>query len=640
MRDWLTIELVLAILLVTSFTCVGLLSLWAATSPRHWFVRTAVVLVVLSPLLMIPAYEPFVVFIIQSLIIAMGMLLYRWQARQHSPERSGSDDTDAQEAKHFRFSISTLLLMTVFVAIVVAIAMKLPKLNLTAWTTVGLNGAVGGAATLFAASMFAHKRGRTALRVICLACCIAMSVVVSMFDWFMPSITDSYSGWPPDPTSIAMLGMPGPVRPIVAWLFIPLLVALLTTLLVALWRAAFGASRPPSGKLNPACPRAPRRRLARGVFILLALAIGAFPLLVLGKLLTPDPIPETTMPAPNAYDDFLSAANIVASTQLDGSLDLEVAMPKQISAEVAKCAKAYELIDDALDKPCVVPVDYSFSTGDLPMDHLMSLRAVARALNGKGKLAELEGRNDDAAECYQDAIQFGYAIRRGGLLVDALVGMVCAGFGTSELYRTRDKLSPDEFDRCIALFSKIDAADEPYDDVWYRDRVWSQRAYGWYGHLQQFLTDVADHRYEFFFISSDQYSLTYWTNQATLRLLICELALAQFHQDKGRWPESLNELVPKYVSKVPVDPLDPNALPLKYHRSDSSCVLYSVGPNRVDDGGAAPSADDLQRLPQTGDLRLDLYFKPEATTNSGSAVGDGLESGESKPATAETPGQE
>ncbi|MEX2316063.1 MAG: hypothetical protein WD669_02855 [Pirellulales bacterium] len=39
MRDWLTIELVLGVLLVTSFTCVGLLSLWAATSLRHWFAQ-------------------------------------------------------------------------------------------------------------------------------------------------------------------------------------------------------------------------------------------------------------------------------------------------------------------------------------------------------------------------------------------------------------------------------------------------------------------------------------------------------------------------------------------------------------------------------------------------------------------------
>ena len=35
----MTLEPVLVVLLATSFTCVGLLSLWAVWSPRHWFLR-------------------------------------------------------------------------------------------------------------------------------------------------------------------------------------------------------------------------------------------------------------------------------------------------------------------------------------------------------------------------------------------------------------------------------------------------------------------------------------------------------------------------------------------------------------------------------------------------------------------------
>ena len=54
MRDWVTIELVLATLLVTTFTCVGLLALRAATSPRQRFIRSAVVLGILLRLFLIP----------------------------------------------------------------------------------------------------------------------------------------------------------------------------------------------------------------------------------------------------------------------------------------------------------------------------------------------------------------------------------------------------------------------------------------------------------------------------------------------------------------------------------------------------------------------------------------------------------
>lgn len=47
MSEGLTIELVLAVLLVASFTSVGLVALWGETSPRHWFSCVAVGLILL-----------------------------------------------------------------------------------------------------------------------------------------------------------------------------------------------------------------------------------------------------------------------------------------------------------------------------------------------------------------------------------------------------------------------------------------------------------------------------------------------------------------------------------------------------------------------------------------------------------------
>ncbi len=43
MGYWQTTAL-LAIILTTSGACIGVLGLWAATSPRHWLLRTAAVL--------------------------------------------------------------------------------------------------------------------------------------------------------------------------------------------------------------------------------------------------------------------------------------------------------------------------------------------------------------------------------------------------------------------------------------------------------------------------------------------------------------------------------------------------------------------------------------------------------------------
>jgi hypothetical protein len=65
--------MVVGALLVTSFTTVGLVALWAAVSRWHWFLRCAVLLAILSPLLFVPAYEPFLVYAIQASIIVAGV---------------------------------------------------------------------------------------------------------------------------------------------------------------------------------------------------------------------------------------------------------------------------------------------------------------------------------------------------------------------------------------------------------------------------------------------------------------------------------------------------------------------------------------------------------------------------------------
>ena len=75
---------------------------------------------------------------------------------------------------------------------------------------------------------------------------------------------------------------------------------------------------------------------------------------------------------------------------------------------------------------------------------------------------------------------------------------------------------------------------------------------------------------------------------AQLRCVTIGLALERFRLAEGRWPNSLNELVPKYLIRVPRDPFE--GKPLRYRRlqapSMSGVVVYSVGPNGVYDGGS------------------------------------------------------
>jgi hypothetical protein len=61
------------------------------------------------------------------------------------------------------------------------------------------------------------------------------------------------------------------------------------------------------------------------------------------------------------------------------------------------------------------------------------------------------------------------------------------------------------------------------------------------------------------------------------------IAMERYRLAQGRWPSSLQELVPAYLPAVPPDRLDGQAL--RYRLREDRPVLYSVGMDRKDDGG-------------------------------------------------------
>ncbi len=69
-------------------------------------------------------------------------------------------------------------------------------------------------------------------------------------------------------------------------------------------------------------------------------------------------------------------------------------------------------------------------------------------------------------------------------------------------------------------------------------------------------------------------------------VLATGLAAAAYAHEHGRLPESLDQLVPKYLPKVPEDILsDPPGVSLRFKKTDAGCIIYSVGRNRRDDDG-------------------------------------------------------
>jgi hypothetical protein len=67
-------------------------------------------------------------------------------------------------------------------------------------------------------------------------------------------------------------------------------------------------------------------------------------------------------------------------------------------------------------------------------------------------------------------------------------------------------------------------------------------------------------------------------------MVISAIALKRYQLKHGNYPSNLESLVPEFIARVPLDPVDGN--PLRYRLNlDGSFTLYSVGENGKDDGG-------------------------------------------------------
>jgi hypothetical protein len=81
--------------------------------------------------------------------------------------------------------------------------------------------------------------------------------------------------------------------------------------------------------------------------------------------------------------------------------------------------------------------------------------------------------------------------------------------------------------------------------------------------------------------------------QADQRCALVALAAERYRRDHGRWPASLDQLAPDYLKAVPADPYD--GKPLRYQRRPDGVIIYSVGPDREDNGGALNRSRPLDK---------------------------------------------
>ena len=92
--------------------------------------------------------------------------------------------------------------------------------------------------------------------------------------------------------------------------------------------------------------------------------------------------------------------------------------------------------------------------------------------------------------------------------------------------------------------------------------------------------------------------------QARLEAAHIALAATRYHLENGKLPTKPDELVPAFLDEIPIDPFD--GQPMRYKPTADGAVVYSVGPNRVDDGGIEKKEGVIDTNP------LDIVFHLKA----------------------------
>ena len=361
-------------------------------------------------------------------------------------------------------------------------------------------------------------------------------------------------------------------------------------------------------------------------------------------------IPTPTLPNPNAFDTYNSAA-----AQLLDSSKIGYAISSRHAASVkddrdyswaekekliSENAPALDLLREGLNETYVNPPARSFNA---LFPYYAQHRAMARLLALESAVRAHRGDFAGAAGSALDAVELGEEIPRGSTLIGGLVGIACQAIGRRSLLRYTDRLSGSQALAAAKRMERIRAKHVPFHET-LQEEEWAGQA----GLLEimrkpnsmaamnqamgspapslvnnPYVSQLAYLVYSKRRIMNDytkymdseiaRAKLPYGTAPATkipndpiVQILVpvfgearlsfvkseaqnglteISLALRAYRVQHGSYPESLSALAPAMLVQLPADPFGKGGT-FGYRRVGSVYVLYSVGPDGKDDGGA------------------------------------------------------
>ncbi|MDO8682846.1 MAG: hypothetical protein Q7N50_05125 [Armatimonadota bacterium] len=316
----------------------------------------------------------------------------------------------------------------------------------------------------------------------------------------------------------------------------------------------------------------------------------------------------------------------------------------------------------------------SFST---LLPQYSKFRALARLLALEGRTKADKGDWKGAMDSYLDAMRMGRDIPRGGSLLAICLGISIQRIGRREACRAADHLTGDEAKEAAKRMEDITArriafADMLREEKWYMQsslvemfqrprwreefspahsggglQVKMKRLHsnllGLTYNKSRIMSSYTDYMDSAIAASNTPYArfsepprpkdniadimacfcknylFVAVKTETQNALLTVTLALRAYHSDHGRYPNSLSELAPVYIKKIPNDQFALNS-PLRYKRVGGKYTLYSVGPDGKDNGGKAindPKGNAILRGLPKAERRYSVQMKSKGDIVAG-----------------------
>ncbi|HEV2474243.1 MAG TPA: hypothetical protein VGS41_16320 [Chthonomonadales bacterium] len=260
-----------------------------------------------------------------------------------------------------------------------------------------------------------------------------------------------------------------------------------------------------------------------------------------------------------------------------------------------------------------------------------NFRDLGRLLALEQSVERMRHQYRAAADSGLDAVSLGCSVEHAEALTGMLVGISIEAIGRNKEWTVINHLDATDARKCLERLERIEQSRAPYVDSLVQEKLSGELALRhlfhipWPGRLLEMLLDVirglpyskrqiyadydramdaciqySESPYEanWSITTGDPYADaflpgvaqpygTYDVNLSEERMLLTEMALRCYYLDHSRYPSRVEELVGRYLQSRPYDPFR-NGSQLTYRRTSSGYLLYSVGPDRVDHGGAWP----------------------------------------------------